>query len=153
MQKSSFIIQTTTSNTLLASGLPAHLQGFNFAKDAVILSIKKPNSLQHLTKELYPEIGKKYGVSGSIVERSIRSSIDYAYDSESLYGLNDLLNIQFFTGKNKPSNGYYIALIAEIVKNKILDIITNNTSEGQNSRTQALDFIQEEMANFIAENA
>ena len=143
MNKGTMIIESEITNALLTAGISANLQGFHFLKDAITESVKQPNLLQQLTKKLYPDVGKKYGVNSAVVERSIRHAIDNSFKSNGLYGLNELLSSQYYNGTEKPCNGCFIALLSEIVKKNMYQYITNIVDSSNPEQNQILKEIEE----------
>ncbi len=148
MKKGNLIIESEITNALLTAGIPANLQGFHFLKDAITESIKQPNLLQQLTKRLYPDVGKKHGVTSAIVERSIRSAIDNSFKNNGLYGLNEMLSSQYFNGTEKPCNGCFIALLSEIVKKNMYQFVARLDEKSSPEQAQLLKEIEESIGNY-----
>ena len=123
MKQSTRLIETEVSNTLLAAGLHANNSGYIYLKDSVILVLKYPYMQHQLTKKLYPEVAKKHNVSAAIVERSMRHTINNASKNGGIYNINYMLNAQYFN--EKPCNGCFIALIAEIVRKNLYEMIAS----------------------------
>ena len=101
------------SNLFLALGIPAHIKGYQFLREAVKLTVANPAMIGAITKELYPAIAHKFASTPSKVERAIRHAIEVAWNR----GRVDILNQRFgcevaFPGE-KPTNGEFIALIAD----------------------------------------
>ncbi len=116
MKKSTLYIESEVSNVLLATGMPAHLQGFHFLKDAIMDVVKNPTHLHQLTKKLYPYIADRFSVTSPIVERSMRHAIEMAKKNGLTYNINKMLNTTYLTTDERPCNGNFIGLVSEIVK-------------------------------------
>lgn len=125
MKQSTRVIETEVSNTLLAAGLHANHSGYLYLKDSVILVLKYPYMQHQLTKKLYPEVAKIHKVSPAIVERSMRHTINNASKNGGIYNINYMLNAQYFNEKDRPCNGCFIALIVEIVRKNLYELIAN----------------------------
>lgn len=136
MKKSKMLIETEITDTLLSAGLPANQQGFQFLKDAIYNTLKTPSLIHQLTKKLYPDVGKKFGVSSAIVERSMRHTIEAGFKTGGVYNINYMLNAQYFGEHDKPCNGCFIALAVEIVKKNLYKLIADleNSDDPENNK-------------------
>lgn len=114
------ILDAEVSNSLIKAGIPTNLQGFYYLKDAIIIAIENPELLHSLTKRMYPEIGRKYNSTSSLVERNMRHAIEVSFRNDGLYLLNEQIRNTYHVLKEKPSNGLFISLCAEIVKKDII---------------------------------
>lgn len=97
-------------------GVPAHIKGYGYLRDAIIMVVEDPEMINSITKILYPAIAKKYQTTPSRVERAIRHAIEVAWSRgkiETLHGIfGDTINL----GKGKPTNSEFIALIADNIR-------------------------------------
>lgn len=143
MFKAILYIESTISNALLSAGLQANLQGFQYLKEATMEVLKQPSLLQHLTKQLYPKVGKMHNQSPAVVERSMRHVIDVAYRSQALYGLNDVMEAHVFTPSYKPCNGNFIASVCEYIKKDLYKLIATTNQESSPERYELAQNIQE----------
>ena len=102
-------------------GIPAHIKGYQYLRDAIMLVIEEPEMLNSITKILYPTIAKKNQTTPSRVERAIRHSIEVAWSRGNMEIINSLFSYTVSTGKGKPTNSEFIALIADKIRlqNKI----------------------------------
>ena len=102
-------------------GIPAHIKGYQYMRDAIIMVIEDPDMLNSITKILYPTIAKKNHTTPSRVERAIRHSIEVAWSRGNMDIINSLFSYTVSTGKGKPTNSEFIALIADKIRlqNKI----------------------------------
>ncbi len=94
-------------------GIPPHIKGYSFLREGIKIAIAKPEVINNITKQLYPMIGEIFSTSASKVERAIRHAIEVAWNRGRIDGINNLLGVKAFVGKEKPTNGEFIALIAD----------------------------------------
>jgi len=101
------------ANLFLSIGIPAHIKGYQYLREAVRMVIEDRDVINRITKELYPGIAKRYGTSSSKVERAMRHAIEVAWNRGRLDTTNQLLGVNLFNERDKPTNGEFISLIAE----------------------------------------
>lgn len=101
------------SNIFLSLGIPAHIKGYQFLREAVKLVLENPDSINRITKELYPTIARRFGTSASKVERAIRHAIEVGWSRGRVESLNRAFGCRVATPEDKPTNGEFIALIAD----------------------------------------
>lgn len=101
------------SNIFLSLGIPAHIKGYQFLREAVKLVLDNPDSINRITKELYPTIARRFGTSASKVERAIRHAIEVGWSRGRVESLNRAFGCRVATPEDKPTNGEFIALIAD----------------------------------------
>lgn len=94
-------------------GVPAHIKGYQYIRTSIILSVKDPEMVGAITKQLYPTVAKLYKTTSSRVERAIRHAIEVAWDRGDLDTLNSYFGYTINTGRGKPTNSEFIALIAD----------------------------------------
>ncbi|QGT98976.1 Stage 0 sporulation two-component response regulator (Spo0A) [Candidatus Syntrophocurvum alkaliphilum] len=94
-------------------GVPAHVKGYQYLRDAIMLVIEEINYLGAVTKELYPTIAQKYDTTPSRVERAIRHAIELAWDRGDLEKINKFFGYTISGEKGKPTNSEFIAIIAD----------------------------------------
>lgn len=94
-------------------GVPAHVKGYQYLRDAIILVVEDINYLGAVTKELYPAIAKKYDTTPSRVERAIRHAIELAWDRGDTEKINKFFGYTVNGEKGKPTNSEFIAIIAD----------------------------------------
>ena len=94
-------------------GVPAHIKGYQYLRDAISMVVRDREMMEAVTKILYPEIAKKNYTSSSRVERAIRHAIEVAWGRGSLEVIDELFGYTISTGKGKPTNSEFIALIAD----------------------------------------
>ena len=101
------------TSIFLSIGIPAHIKGYQFLKEAIKLVIKKPEIINSITKQLYPSIARNFETSPSTVERAIRHAIEVAWNRGRIENLNTIFGYNIYTKNDKPTNGEFIALIAD----------------------------------------
>lgn len=94
-------------------GIPAHIKGYQYLRDAIIMAINDMDILNAITKQLYPNIAKKYNTTPSRVERAIRHAIEVAWSRGRMDTIDKLFGYTVDNGKGKPTNSEFIALIAD----------------------------------------
>ena len=94
-------------------GVPAHIKGYHYLRDSIILSIEKPEIINAVTKQLYPTVAKKYETTSSRVERAIRHAIEVAWDRGDVEVLNSYFGYTIQGSRGKPTNSEFIAMISD----------------------------------------
>ncbi len=94
-------------------GVPAHVKGYQYLRDAIMLVVDEINYLGAVTKELYPTIAQKYDTTPSRVERAIRHAIELAWDRGDVDKINKVFGYTISGEKGKPTNSEFIAIIAD----------------------------------------
>lgn len=94
-------------------GVPAHVKGYQYLRDAIMLVVEEINYLGAVTKELYPAIAQKYDTTPSRVERAIRHAIELAWDRGDVDKINKVFGYTISGEKGKPTNSEFIAIIAD----------------------------------------
>ncbi|MGN0317298.1 MAG: sporulation transcription factor Spo0A [Lachnospira sp.] len=97
-------------------GIPAHIKGYQYLRDSIILAVKDADVINSITKILYPTIAKRYQTTSSRVERAIRHAIEVAWNRGNTDTLNDLFGYTINGGKGKPTNSEFIALISDKIR-------------------------------------
>ena len=101
------------TSIFLSIGIPAHIKGYQFLKEAIKIVIKEPEMINGITKQLYPAIAQNFETSPSKVERAIRHAIEVAWNRGRIENLNAIFGYHIYTKNDKPTNGEFIALIAD----------------------------------------
>ena len=94
-------------------GIPAHIKGYQYIREGIIMAIEDINMMNYITKLLYPTIAKKYKTTSSSVERAIRHAIEVAWSRGKVELLEEMFGYTISSGKGKPTNSEFIALIAD----------------------------------------
>lgn len=97
----------------LSIGIPAHIKGYHFLREAIKMVVKKPELINSITKKLYPGIAEPFDTSASKVERAIRHAIEVAWSRGKIENINSFLGYNIYTSNDKPTNGEFIALMAD----------------------------------------
>lgn len=97
-------------------GVPAHIKGYQYLREAIMMSVEDPDMLGSITKVLYPTIARKYQTTSSRVERAIRHAIEVAWSRGRMETLDNLFGYTINTGKGKPTNSEFVALIADRIR-------------------------------------
>ena len=97
-------------------GIPAHIKGYHYLRDAIIMAVDDMDVLNAITKVLYPTIAKMHQTTASRVERAIRHAIEVAWSRGKLDTLDELFGYTVSNGKGKPTNSEFIALIADTIR-------------------------------------
>ena len=110
--------ELTVTEILHQIGVPAHIKGYHYLREAIIQSVNDKEMLESVTKLLYPAVAKKFATTPSRVERAIRHAIEIAWDRGDIDTLNSFFGYTINTGKGKPTNSEFIALIADKISLK-----------------------------------
>ena len=97
-------------------GVPAHIKGYQYLREAIMMAVDDMEMLNSITKILYPTIAKKFQTTPSRVERAIRHAIEVAWSRGKMETLDALFGYTINTGKGKPTNSEFIALIADKIR-------------------------------------
>ena len=106
-------LEEKITNIFITVGIPAHIKGYQFLREAIKLAIANPEIINSITKKLYPTIAEKYSTSASKVERAIRHAIEVAWNRGKIENINNLFGIKVYSSNEKPTNGEFIALVAD----------------------------------------
>lgn len=109
-------LESRVTNMLHEIGIPAHIKGYHYLRDSIIMAVEDMDVLNAITKVLYPTVAKKYQTTSSRVERAIRHAIEVAWSRGKLDTLDELFGYTVSTGKGKPTNSEFIALIADTIQ-------------------------------------
>ena len=106
-------VATEVSTILQELGIPPHIKGYQYLREAIILVIEKVDLMSAVTKELYPSIAKKFNTTASRVERAIRHSIEVAWSKGQIENMNRIFGYNVILDKSKPTNSEFIAMISD----------------------------------------
>ena len=101
------------SNIFITVGIPAHIKGYQFLREAIKMAVENPDIINSITKRLYPEVAKRFSTSPSKVERAIRHAIEVAWNRGKIENINSLFGVKVYGHNEKPTNGEFIALVAD----------------------------------------
>ncbi len=109
-------LETDVTNIIHEVGVPAHIKGYQYLRDAIIMSVNDMEMLNSITKILYPTIAKRHQTTPSRVERAIRHAIEVAWSRGKMDTIDELFGYTVSNGKGKPTNSEFIALIADKIR-------------------------------------
>lgn len=101
------------TSIFLSVGIPAHIKGYHFLREAIRMVYYKPELISRITKELYPGIAKRFDTTASKVERAIRHAIEVSWTRGKIENINKLFGFNVYGKNDKPTNGEFIALVAD----------------------------------------
>lgn len=106
-------IETMVTNIIHEIGVPAHIKGYQYLREAIIIAVEDMDVINAITKILYPQVAKAFQTTPSRVERAIRHAIEVAWDRGDLDTLQRFFGYTVSNTKGKPTNSEFIALIAD----------------------------------------
>ena len=112
-QKGSPNLEIIVTDIIHQIGVPAHIKGYHYLREAIMASVNDKEMLESVTKLLYPAVAKKFSTTPSRVERAIRHAIEIAWDRGDVDTLNSFFGYTINVGKGKPTNSEFIALITD----------------------------------------
>lgn len=104
-------------------GVPAHIKGYHYLRESIILSVNNTEMINSITKQLYPTVAKTFNTTSSRVERAIRHAIEVAWDRGDLDILNGFFGYTIHNGRGKPTNSEFIAMISDKLRLKIKSVV------------------------------
>ena len=108
--------ELTVTEILHQIGVPAHIKGYQFLRDAILLTTADHSYINAVTKRLYPEIAKRNATTASRVERAIRHAIEVAWDRGDVDTLNSYFGYTIHSLRGKPTNSEFIAMISDKIR-------------------------------------
>lgn len=111
-----FDLEKAVTDIIHEIGVPAHIKGYQYLREAIIMSVEDTQMLSSITKVLYPTIAKRFDTTSSRVERAIRHAIEVAWRRGKMETLDGLFGYTINTGKGKPTNSEFIALISDRIR-------------------------------------
>lgn len=115
-KKSELSLETDVTNIIHEIGVPAHIKGYQYLRDAIMMSVNDSEMLNSITKQLYPTIAKQHKTTPSRVERAIRHAIEVAWSRGKMDTIDELFGYTVNNGKGKPTNSEFVALIADKIR-------------------------------------
>lgn len=112
-KNNAYDLDTEITTLLHEIGVPAHIRGYLYIREAIIMVYKKVEILAGITKVLYPEIARRYQTTASRVERAIRHAIEVAWVRGNVDAISDIFSYTISYHKTKPTNSEFIAMIAD----------------------------------------
>ena len=115
-------LERYVTRIMLDMGVPAHLKGYHYLREAIILSGKDMEAVSSVTKLLYPTVAKRFKTTDQKVERAIRNAIEVSWTRGNVDTFEELFGYSVGTGKGRPTNSEYIARIADKVRLDLRDL-------------------------------
>ena len=109
-------LEVVVTNMIHEIGVPAHIKGYQYLRDSIMLAVSDMDILNSITKQLYPDIAEKYHTTPSRVERAIRHAIEVAWGRGKMDTIHELFGYTVHVEKGKPTNSEFIALIADRIR-------------------------------------
>ena len=109
-------LETNITMYIQQLGVPAHIKGYQYIRDAIMMVIDDMDAINSITKFLYPTVAKHYNTTSSRVERAIRHAIEVAWDRGNPEFLDDMFGYTIMSSKGKPTNSEFIAMIADKIR-------------------------------------
>ena len=109
-------LELDVTNIIHEIGVPAHIKGYQYLRDAIMMSVNDGEMLNSITKLLYPTIAKQHKTTPSRVERAIRHAIEVAWSRGKMDTIDELFGYTVSNGKGKPTNSEFVALIADKIR-------------------------------------
>ena len=109
-------LEDRVTNMIHEIGIPAHIKGYHYLRDAIMMAVEDMDVLNAITKILYPTVAKKHQTTSSRVERAIRHAIEVAWSRGKIDILDKLFGYTVSNGKGKPTNSEFIALVADTIR-------------------------------------
>ena len=106
-------VDAQITNLFLALGIPAHIKGYQYLREAVRMVLDNHDVINRITKELYPAVARRFDTSASKVERAMRHAIGVAWNRGRLETVNQMYGARVFRREDKPTNGEFIALVSD----------------------------------------
>ncbi len=119
VKKEAHSLETVISDIMREIGVPAHIKGYQYLRESIMLVIEKPDLIHAVTKELYPTIAKNNTTTSSRVERAIRHAIEVAWDRGDVDVLSSYFGYTILNSRGKPTNSEFIAMISDKLRLKM----------------------------------
>ncbi len=118
-------IEVMVTSVIHEIGVPAHIKGYQYLREAIILAVSDMEVINAITKVLYPQVAKTFATTPSRVERAIRHAIEVAWDRGDLETLQRFFGYTVSNAKGKPTNSEFIALVADKLQLELKNIDAN----------------------------
>ena len=117
--KESQNLEAMVTNIIHEVGVPAHIKGYQYLRDGIMMVVDDIEIINQITKQLYPDLAKKYKTTPSRVERAIRHAIEVAWGRGQIDTVNNIFGYTISSNKGKPTNSEFIAMIADKLRLEI----------------------------------
>ena len=117
------VLENRVTQTIHDIGVPAHIKGYQYVREAIIMAIQNDDMINAVTKSLYPHLAEKFNTTPSRVERAIRHAIEVAWNRGQIEVHDKIFGYTVNSNKGKPTNSEFIAMIADRLRleSKVLD--------------------------------
>ena len=112
-RKNNNSLEIRVTEILHQIGVPAHIKGYQYLRDSILMAINDDDIINAVTKRLYPAVAKKHGTTSSRVERAIRHAIEVAWDRGDIDVLNSYFGYTIHNDRGKPTNSEFVAMISD----------------------------------------
>ena len=109
-------LKTMVTSVIHEIGVPAHIKGYQYLREAIMITVRDMDVINAVTKVLYPEVASRFSTTPSRVERAIRHAIEVAWSRGKMDTIDQLFGYTVSNGKGKPTNSEFIALIADKIR-------------------------------------
>ena len=116
-----FELERRITSVISEIGIPAHINGYQYLRNAIMMSIESPDAINAVTKIIYPTIAKSYETSPSRVERAIRHAIEVAWSRGNIDTLDSIFGYTVDDSRGKPTNSEFIAIVADFIRLESMD--------------------------------
>ena len=112
-------LEVTVTDIIHQIGVPAHIKGYHYLREAIMMAVNDPEIINSVTKQLYPSVAKRFSTTSSRVERAIRHAIEVAWDRGDVDVLTSYFGYTIHNTKGKPTNSEFIAMISDKLRLKL----------------------------------
>lgn len=126
MRKPEVSLESLVTTVIHEIGVPAHIKGYQYLREAILMAVEDMDVINAITKVLYPQVAKTFSTTPSRVERAIRHAIEVAWDRGDLETLQRFFGYTISNTKGKPTNSEFIALIADKLQLELKEIEKSN---------------------------
>ncbi len=109
-------LERYVTQIMLDMGIPAHLKGYHYLREAILISERDMRTVTSVTKLLYPSIAKRYHTTDQKVERAIRNAIEVSWKRGNVQTFEELFGYSSVSGKQRPTNSEYICRLADKIR-------------------------------------
>lgn len=129
--KRNLSLEIVVTNIIHEIGVPAHIKGYQYLRDSILMAVHDMDILNSITKQLYPAIALRNHTTASRVERAIRHAIEVAWSRGKMDTIDNLFGYTVNAGKGKPTNSEFIALIADKIRLEHKEKIREDSYEAE----------------------
>ena len=112
-------LEAKVTNIIHDVGVPAHIKGYQYLRDGILMAVNDVEVINQITKQLYPDLAKKYKTTPSRVERAIRHAIEVAWNRGQVESMENIFGYTINSNRGKPTNSEFIAMIADKLRLEI----------------------------------